>query len=137
MAKCSSCGRDIGFSFGKRLCRWCVEHERAQRGQDAEYQRVMPTPWKRTDVSNISFNMLFLGINLLVFAAMVMSGLSIMGPAPSQMIRWGGNYAPLTLGGEPWRLITYIAFSDEAKAIAFERYLKTASGRAFAKKRLR
>jgi hypothetical protein len=35
------------------------------------------------------------------------------------------------------RGVTYVAFSDEAKAIAFERYLKTASGRAFAKKRLR
>jgi len=34
-------------------------------------------------------------------------------------------------------LVTYVAFSDEQKAVAFERYLKTASGRAFAKKRLR
>jgi len=33
--------------------------------------------------------------------------------------------------------VTYVAFSDEAKAIAFERYLKSPSGRAFAKKRLR
>jgi predicted GIY-YIG superfamily endonuclease len=38
---------------------------------------------------------------------------------------------------KPWRLVTYIAFSDERKAVAFERYLKTASGRAFANKRLR
>ncbi len=37
---------------------------------------------------------------------------------------------------KPWRLVTYLAFSDEAKAIAFERYLKTASG-PFANKRLR
>jgi predicted GIY-YIG superfamily endonuclease len=37
----------------------------------------------------------------------------------------------------PWRLVTYLAFSDPAKAVAFERYLKSASGRAFAKKRLR
>jgi putative endonuclease len=36
----------------------------------------------------------------------------------------------------PWELKTYIAFSDEAQAFAFERYLKSASGRAFAKKRL-
>ncbi len=38
---------------------------------------------------------------------------------------------------KPWRLITYVAFSDDAKAVSFERYMKTASGRAFAKKRLR
>jgi len=37
---------------------------------------------------------------------------------------------------KPWRVNTYIAFSDEKRAIDFERYLKTQSGRAFAKKRL-
>jgi predicted GIY-YIG superfamily endonuclease len=36
----------------------------------------------------------------------------------------------------PWRIRTYIAFSDERRALAFEKYLKSGSGRAFAKKRL-
>jgi putative endonuclease len=45
--------------------------------------------------------------------------------------------SPHTAKFKPWRLVTYLAFSDEGKAIAFERYLKTASGRAFANKRLR
>ena len=36
----------------------------------------------------------------------------------------------------PWRLVTYVAFSDDDKATAFERYLKSGSGHAFAKKRL-
>ena len=36
----------------------------------------------------------------------------------------------------PWRLKTYVAFSDRDAAIAFEKYLKSGSGRAFAKKRL-
>jgi putative endonuclease len=36
----------------------------------------------------------------------------------------------------PWRLKTYIAFTDEKQAFAFEKYLKSGSGRAFAKKRL-
>jgi predicted GIY-YIG superfamily endonuclease len=34
----------------------------------------------------------------------------------------------------PWRLKAYIAFSDRARAAQFERYLKSASGRAFTKK---
>jgi putative endonuclease len=34
----------------------------------------------------------------------------------------------------PWRLRIYFAFSDEARALAFEKYLKSGSGRAFAKK---
>ncbi len=37
---------------------------------------------------------------------------------------------------KPWRVKTYVAFSDEARAFAFEKYLKSRSGRAFAKKRL-
>lgn len=36
----------------------------------------------------------------------------------------------------PWKITTYIAFSDRGKAEAFERYLKSGSGHAFAKKRL-
>jgi putative endonuclease len=37
---------------------------------------------------------------------------------------------------KPWRLKTYIAFPDRSQAAGFEQYLKSASGRAFARKRL-
>jgi predicted GIY-YIG superfamily endonuclease len=47
----------------------------------------------------------------------------------------GGS--PHTAKYKPWRLVTYVAFADEPNAVAFERYMKTGSGRAFAKKRLR
>jgi putative endonuclease len=43
---------------------------------------------------------------------------------------------PHTSKYRPWRLKTYVAFSNGEQAREFERYLKTASGRAFAKKRL-
>ena len=36
----------------------------------------------------------------------------------------------------PWRIKTAVAFTDRQKALDFERYLKSPSGRAFAKKRL-
>ena len=36
----------------------------------------------------------------------------------------------------PWRFETYISFSKEHLAVAFERYLKAGSGHAFLKKRL-
>jgi len=35
---------------------------------------------------------------------------------------------------KPWKIKNYFAFEDHAKAYAFERYLKSGSGRAFAKK---
>jgi len=44
--------------------------------------------------------------------------------------------SPHTSKYVPWRLVTYIAFSDEKKAEIFERYLKSGSGHAFARKRL-
>jgi putative endonuclease len=44
--------------------------------------------------------------------------------------------SPHTSKYVPWQLVTYIAFSDERKAENFERYLKSGSGHAFAKKRL-
>jgi predicted GIY-YIG superfamily endonuclease len=37
---------------------------------------------------------------------------------------------------KPWRLKAYVALRDRARAADFERYLKSASGRAFIKKRL-
>ena len=36
----------------------------------------------------------------------------------------------------PWREETYVASTDHQKAVDFERYLKTSSGIAFARKRL-
>jgi len=41
-----------------------------------------------------------------------------------------------TVKHRPWRIKTYVAFTSEERAYAFEKYLKSASGRAFAKKRL-
>ncbi|MPZ37800.1 MAG: GIY-YIG nuclease family protein [Rhizobiales bacterium] len=35
---------------------------------------------------------------------------------------------------KPWTIKNYFAFSDPKKAYAFERYLKSGSGRAFAKR---
>lgn len=44
--------------------------------------------------------------------------------------------SPHTSKYAPWQLVTYVAFSDPLKAETFERYLKSGSGHAFARKRL-
>jgi putative endonuclease len=41
---------------------------------------------------------------------------------------------PHTSKYRPWKIKAAVAFTDRLRAAAFERYLKTASGRAFAKK---
>ncbi len=54
----------------------------------------------------------------------------------SRFRKHNNGRVPHTSKYAPWRIKTYVAFSDEDQAYSFERYLKTASGRAFAKKRL-
>ncbi len=46
----------------------------------------------------------------------------------------GGS--PHTAKYKPWKLQTYLAFSTRKQASSFEEYLKSGSGRAFAKNRL-
>jgi putative endonuclease len=67
--------------------------------------------------------------------AQVYTGLADDVPVRLKKHNAGGS--PHTSKFKPWRLVTYVAFSDEQKAVAFERCLKSHSGRAFAKKRLR
>ena len=42
--------------------------------------------------------------------------------------------SPHTTKFAPWELVVAVQFTDSRKANAFERYLKTGSGRAFAKR---
>lgn len=44
--------------------------------------------------------------------------------------------SPHTAKYRPWKLVTYIVFMDEQKALEFEKYLKAGSGHAFANKHL-
>jgi predicted GIY-YIG superfamily endonuclease len=39
-----------------------------------------------------------------------------------------------TAKNRPWKLLLYIAFTSRASAVVFERYLKSGSGHAFAKR---
>jgi putative endonuclease len=44
------------------------------------------------------------------------------------------GHCPHTAAHRPWQLHVVIGFADEPTAIRFERYLKSGSGRAFAKR---
>jgi predicted GIY-YIG superfamily endonuclease len=44
---------------------------------------------------------------------------------------------PHTTGGRPWRIDVVVEFADEGRAVTFERYLKSGSGNAFAKRHFR
>lgn len=42
-----------------------------------------------------------------------------------------------TASGRPWHVDVIVKFADEVRAVAFERYLKSGSGSAFAMRHLR
>jgi len=53
----------------------------------------------------------------------------------SRLKKHNAGDVPYTSTFRPWEIKTAIAFTNEQRAAHFERYLKTGSGRAFAKKR--
>jgi membrane associated rhomboid family serine protease/Flp pilus assembly protein TadD len=107
MANCIRCGRTLsGFTFGKKICSWCKQHEAAQRGEVTEYQPVMQTPWKQSQSMPMLVTQVIFGINVAVFIGMLLAGVSPMSPTSANLIDWGANFAPYTLTGQPWRLLT-------------------------------
>lgn len=55
---------------------------------------------------------------------------------PSRLSKHNSGGVTHTAKHRPWRVKSYVAFADENRALAFEKYLKSGSGRAFAKARL-
>ena len=49
---------------------------------------------------------LLVGLNVAVFIATGVAGVSVIAPSGEALLRWGADFGPRTLGGEPWRLLT-------------------------------
>ena len=123
MANCVQCGRQLPpLSFGRKLCKWCVQHEAAQRGDDSAIQRVETAPWVRPQSSSMPVTQGIFGINVAVCVAMSLAaGVTVLGdPAWLELgIRLGANYGPYTVSGQWWRLLTYMFIHGGLLHIAF------------------
>jgi rhomboid protease GluP len=109
MANCAQCGRQLpSLTFGKKLCSWCVQHEAAQRGEDSPIQRVETVPWKQQQSGSMGVTQVLIGINVAVFVIMTVRGVSPLLPTSEQLVYWGANYGPYTIGGQWWRLLTCV-----------------------------
>lgn len=121
MAQCEQCGRQLPPFSWRKICRWCVQHEAAQRGEDAAFQRVETAPWLRQQSASMGVTQVIFGANIAVFIAMTLSlGASMLSNPPGPgLVDWGANYGPLTMSGEWWRLLTAVFVHGSLLHIAF------------------
>lgn len=106
MPNCAQCGRELpSFSMGEasNLCPNCKQ---------AASAGATPSPVPQVTIGGVKrvpyrppFTVTLVGLNVLVFAAMVATGASLMDTS-SQVLRWGATFGPLALDGQPWRIIT-------------------------------
>jgi len=70
-------------------------------------QPPAPAPAAPRPSSRYTITIALIAINVLVFAAMVASGISFVAPTPQDVATWGGDYGPWTVGKDQWwRLLT-------------------------------
>ncbi len=74
-----------------------------EQKQAAEVNKVM-----NLSTGNMYVTYGIIVINVIVFIAMVVSGVSFMSPTGEDIVNWGGNFSPYTNSGDWWRLITCV-----------------------------
>ncbi len=99
MTYCHTCGREIAAGS---VCPFCGAHNPPEPLVVSAGARAMP----QLRQFDISATHVLVGINVIVFLAMAFSGVSLLGPTTEQLKHWGANWGPLSLGTQPWRILT-------------------------------
>src|SRR5882762_636713 len=134
MALCPQCGKKFsGFSFGSSPAAECSDCRKAKAraaeiaGSDAIAQAV-DTSGRNKFKPVVTLTLVFL--NVLIYAAMGLSGVSWTEPSIMHAIRWGADFGPLTLSGDWWRLFTSTFVHFGIIHIAFNMWCLWDLGRA-------
>lgn len=98
MTRCNNCGQEFA---GGPSCPYC-----GAPNLPATHTYVPGSPADSRPAREISATHVIVGINVLVFVAMVATGASFIAPSREQLLRWGANWGPLSLGTQPWRILT-------------------------------
>jgi rhomboid protease GluP len=80
----------------------------SNRADDPGFSTPTPVPSRPAVVARPKppVTTALVGINVAVFAAMVLMGVSAVRPTTQQLLNWGANWGPLSLGVQPWRILT-------------------------------
>jgi rhomboid protease GluP len=96
VSRCANCGRELtAFELGRtRFCAECRQAQRTARPSFGQLAAAFPVTTS------------IVAVNVLVFVAMVVKGVSPADPTTRQLITWGADFGPLTYSGQAWRLLT-------------------------------
>jgi rhomboid protease GluP len=70
---------------------------------NCEPQQAIQAPAVRAQ--QLSITNIIIALNVIVYVFMVLNGVPAVSPSGFQVLRWGADFAPLTLGGQFWRLL--------------------------------
>ena len=103
-ATCPRCGAAfIGTEEGVELCPQC--RQEVATGEAAQ-PRMAPGRLSTSELIRMfPATATLVGLNVLVYLVMVARGISPAEPTTAQLLRWGADFGPLTLAGQPWRLL--------------------------------
>jgi rhomboid protease GluP len=100
---CIRCARPIADT-ASGAANLCPECRAAFAGTAAQPQP--PPAVQRPESFRPPVTTAILGLNILVFVAMVASGTSGLAPSNAALLKWGADFGPYTLGGQFWRAFT-------------------------------
>jgi membrane associated rhomboid family serine protease len=134
MALCPQCGKEFsGFSFGSSPATECSDCRKAKARAAEVAGSNAPAPAVETS-GRIKFQpvvtLTLVSLNVLVYVAMGLSGVSWTEPSIEHAIRWGADFGPLTLSGDWWRLFTSTFIHFGIFHIAFNMWCLWDLGRA-------
>jgi len=104
LQRCATCGKEFDRAFGDSSlslsCPAC-DQQRAQTTRAS-----LPSGPDALSPAAFPVTITLIAGSVLVFAVMVLRGVSPVAPTPQQAIEFGADFGPLTLGGQWWRLVT-------------------------------
>lgn len=108
MPVCDQCGTRFSSWAGdhKRLCPQCEERqEAASRPEVLPPEGAGQPPQPQVQLPPPTVSRILIALNIMVFAAMVISTRSILNFSGEDSIRWGANFGPYTVDGQWWRML--------------------------------
>lgn len=107
MANCVSCGRELpAFSFGEisDRCPDCRKLAISTAASSSQTSTEFSAPVASRGLPRVTSAIL--AINVAVFLIMAVRGVSPSAPNTQQLLDWGADWGPLSLGSQPWRMLS-------------------------------